>query len=241
MSGHSKWATIKRKKGVTDAKRGQLFTKLGNTIAVAAKNGGNPDFNPALELAIEKAKSANMPNVNIERSIKRGTGELGGAQIQEMVYEGYGSGGVAVVVECASDNKNRTYSDVRTAFSKNGGNIAETGAVAFQFERKAVIEVKKTGDDDGDQLTIIEAGADDIFDEQDAWLVQAPLNLLKSIRLALTEAGFEVISATPSYVPKNIIKIQNQTTANKIIKLIDVLEDLDDVIEVYSNFDIDET
>ena len=172
MAGHSKWSKIKRQKGAADAKRGAIFTRLGNAIAVAAKQGGgNPDMNPSLALAIEKAKAENMPNANIERSIKRGTGELGGKAVEEITYEGYGPAGVAVILECATDNNNRTLTDVRTAFSKNGGNMAETGAVSYLFDRKGVIQAVKSGEDDDDQLAAIEAGADDIFDEEDQWAI----------------------------------------------------------------------
>lgn len=238
MSGHSKWATIKRKKGVTDAKRGQLFTKLGNAIAIAAKSGGNPDLNPTLALAIEKAKTANMPNVNIERSIKRGTGELGGAQIQEMTYEGYGPGGIAVIVQCASDNKNRTYSDVRTVFSKNGGNIAETGAVAFQFERKGVVRIKVTDDMDEAILSALDSGADDANEEDGELIVYTEGKALAKVRDGLKATGLEVLEASLSYVPKNIVTINDKGIAEKVMRLMNALDDLDDVTEVYSNFDI---
>ncbi|MCE7936233.1 YebC/PmpR family DNA-binding transcriptional regulator [Candidatus Saccharibacteria bacterium CPR2] len=238
MSGHSKWATIKRKKGVTDAKRGQLFTKLGNAIAIAAKSGGNPDLNPTLALAIEKAKTANMPNVNIERSIKRGTGELGGAQIQEMTYEGYGPGGIAVIVQCASDNKNRTYSDVRTVFSKNGGNIAETGAVAFQFERKGVVRIKVTNGMDEAILSALDSGADDANEEDGELIVYTEGKALAKVRDGLKATGLEVLEASLSYVPKNIVTINDKGIAEKVMRLMNALDDLDDVTEVYSNFDI---
>ena len=163
MAGHSKWAKIKRQKAGNDAKRGAEFTKLGNAIAVAAKGGGDPDMNFALRLAIDKAKAANMPNANIEKSIKRGTGELGGDVIEEYTFEGYGPGGIGIIVEAASDNRNRTTTEVRTAFSKNGGNRAESGAVAFQFTRKGVIRVKASGEEA--LLQVIDAGAEDAAEE----------------------------------------------------------------------------
>src|SRR3954469_1730379 len=169
MSGHSKWSTIKREKGAKDAARGALFTKLGNAIAIAARNGEDPEMNFALRLAIDKAKGANMPNANIQRSIDRGSGKLGGAQIQEVMYEGYGPGGVAILVECATDNLNRTYPEVRLAFSKHGGNIAEKGSVVFQFEHKGMIRVKGTGDDI--MLAAIDAGAEDVQDEENESVV----------------------------------------------------------------------
>src|SRR6266567_4487619 len=164
MSGHSKWSTIKRQKGVKDAARGAVFTKLGNAIAIAARSGPDPEMNFALRLAIDKAKAANMPSANIQRSIDRGSGKLGGAQIQEVMYEGYGPGGVAIMVECATDNVNRTLPDVRTAFTKHGGNMAEKGAVAFQFSRKGVIRTSFLGDIDEAMLNVIDAGAEDADD-----------------------------------------------------------------------------
>src|SRR5579872_5766950 len=169
MSGHSKWSTIKRQKGVKDAARGAVFTKLGNAIAVAARGGADPDSNFSLRLAIDKAKAANMPMANIQRSIDRGSGKLGGEQIQEVMYEGYGPGGVAILVEAATDNLNRTYPEVRLAFSKHGGSIAEKGAVAFQFDHKGVIRVKATGDEL--LLTAIDAGAEDVQEEGDESVV----------------------------------------------------------------------
>lgn len=238
MSGHSKWAKIKRGKEAEDAKRGAIFTKLGNAIAVAAKAGGDPAMNPSLALAVAKAKEANMPNANIERSIKRGTGELGGAVIEEMTYEGYGPGGVAVIVECASDNRNRTYADVRTAFSKNGGNMAEAGAVSFQFEHKGVINVCKSGDDDSDQLTIIDAGADDVADDDDQWTVYTEKKKLNEVKKALEAEGLRVKDASLAYVPNETMEIAEESTQNKVIRLMDVLDELDDVVETYTNFDI---
>jgi YebC/PmpR family DNA-binding regulatory protein len=237
MAGHSKWSKIKRQKGANDAKRGKMFTKLGNNIAVAAKASGDPDMNPDLAMAIQQAKDANMPNNNIEKAIKRGTGELGGGPIEEIRYEGYGPSGVAVIVECATDNRNRTSADVRNAFTKNGGNMAETGAVAYQFEHKGVIEVKKTGDDDADQLVAIEAGADDIIDEDDIWVVQTDMKQLHTVREALTKVDLEVKSAKLEYVPNNTVEI-DEDKSDKVIKLMDALEDIDDVSETYTNFDI---
>lgn len=238
MSGHSKWAKIKRGKALEDAKRGAVFTKLGNAIAVAAKTGGDPDMNPTLALAIQKAKESNMPNANIERSIKRGTGELGGATIEEMVYEGYGPAGIAVIVECASDNRNRTSADVRTAFSKNGGNMAESGAVTFQFDHKGVIQVAKTGNDDDDQLSIIDAGADDVFDEDDQWAVHTAAKQLNEVKKAIEAAGLTVKEAGLAYVPKNTVEISGEADQAKVMKLMDVLDELDDVVETFSNFDL---
>ena len=241
MSGHSKWATIKRAKGANDAKRGQLFTKLAATIAVAAKGGGDPTMNSALALAIEKAKAANMPGANIDKAIKRGTGELGGAQIMEFTYEGYGPGGAAVIVEAASDNKNRISTDVKTAFSKHGGNMAETGAVAYQFTRKGVIRVKAGADPETTLLTVLDAGAEDAVEEGDEIIVYTDMKDLATIRSALKDAGLEVIAAELAYIPNTTIAITDATTAQKLVRLMDALDDIDDVTETYSNFDIDES
>jgi len=238
MSGHSKWAKIKRGKAVEDAKRGAVFTKLGNAIAVAAKTGGDPAMNPTLALAIQKAKESNMPHANIERSIKRGTGELGGNIIEEMIYEGYGPAGIAVIVECASDNRNRTSSEVRTVFSKNGGNMAENGAVSFQFDRKGVIELSKSGDDDADQMAIIDASADDVLDDGDFWTVYTQQKSLHEVKSSLASAGFKVQEANLAYVPQNTVSIADENDKAKIIKFMNAMEELDDVVETYSNFEL---
>lgn len=241
MAGHSKWAKIKRGKAVEDAKRGAVFTRLGNAIAVAAKGGGDPDLNPTLALAIEKAKAANMPGANIERSIKRGTGELGGDAIVEYTYEGYGPGGVAVIVEAASDNRNRISAEVRTAFNKKGGNLAESGAVAFQFSRKGVIRVKFDGDADDAILTVLEAGAEDATEDDGELIVYTDMKLLHTVRQALVDAGLEVIEAELQYVPNEVMKIDDPTQARKIINLMEALEEIDDITNTFSNFDIDES
>jgi YebC/PmpR family DNA-binding regulatory protein len=239
MSGHSKWSTIKRQKGANDAKRGAIFTKLANMIALAAKSGGgDPDMNPGLALAISKAKAANVPNANIDKAIKRGTGELGGAVIEEMTYEGYGPGGIAVIVECASDNRNRTYSDVRTAFAKNGGNIAETGSVAFQFERKGVIQIAKTGDDEADELTAIDSGAEDILDDDDQWTIYTDAKQLNEVKKNLEAEGLEIKETSLSFVPKTKVSIAEESTQAKVMKLMDALDELDDVVETHTNFEI---
>lgn len=240
MAGHSKWAKIKRGKAVEDAKRGAVFTRLGNAIAVAAKGGGDPDLNPTLALAIEKAKAANMPGANIERSIKRGTGELGGDAIVEYTYEGYGPGGVAVIVEAASDNRNRISAEVRTAFNKKGGNLAESGAVAFQFSRKGVIRVKFDGDADDAILTVLDAGAEDATEDDGELIVYTDMKLLHTVRQALVDAGLEVVEAELQYVPNEVMKIDDPTQARKIINLMEALEEIDDITNTFSNFDIDE-
>ena len=237
MSGHSKWSTIKRQKGAKDAARGAIFTKLGNAIAIAARGGTDPETNFSLRLAIDKAKTANMPAANIQRSIDR-VKDKSADQLQEIMYEGYGPGGVAILVECATDNINRTYPDVRTAFSKHGGNIAEKGAVAFQFDRKGVIRVKGTGDEV--LMQALEAGADDVQEEDGESVIYTGAKELASVREALSAAGLEVVDAEMSYVPNNTIEINEAATAGKIMRLMDALDDLDDVTATHVNFDIPE-
>lgn len=238
MSGHSKWSTIKRQKGAKDAARGAIFTKLGNAIAIAARGGADPDMNFSLRLAIDKAKAANMPMANIQRSIDRGSGKLGGEQIQEVMYEGYGPGGVAILVECATDNLNRTYPEVRLAFSKHGGNIAEKGAVAFQFDRKGEIRVKGSGDEL--MMQVLEAGADDMQEEGDESVVYTDPKELAKVRDALKTAGVEILEAELTYVPNNTVEVADEATAGKIIRLMDALDAIDDVSNTHVNFDIPE-
>ncbi len=235
MAGHSKWAQIKRAKAVTDAKRGAVFTRLGNQIAIAARGGADPALNPTLAMTIEKAKAANMPLANIERAIQR-VADKSAAQLQEVLYEGYGPGGVAILVECATDNLNRTYPEVKNAFNKHGGSIAEKGAVAFQFTRKGVIRVKGGGDDL--MLTALDAGAEDVQEEgEESIIYTAPTDLAK-VRDGLKAAEIEVIEAELSYEPNNTIEIADAETQGKIERLMDALEDLDDVTNTYTNFDI---
>lgn len=236
MSGHSKWAKIHRGKAVEDAKRGAVFTRLGNAIALAAKGGPDPDMNFALRLAIDKAKAANMPANNIQRAVDRGSGKLGGEQIQEVMYEGYGPGGVAILVECATDNTNRTYTFVRTAFAKHGGSIAEKGAVAFQFDRKGMIRVKGSGEDL--LLQILDAGADDAAEEDDEIIVFTDPKQLAVVRNQLQADGIEVTEAELTYVPKNTVEIADEATQGKVMRLMDALENLDDVTDTHTNFDI---
>lgn len=237
MSGHSKWSSIKRQKGVADAKRGALFTKLGNQIAIAARGGTDPALNSALAMAIEKAKAANMPTSNIERSIAR-VADKSAATLEEIMYEGYGPGGVAVMVEVATDNKNRTYPDVRLAFTKNGGNMAEPGSVAFQFARKGVIRVKGLGDEV--QLQAIEAGAGDVFEEQEnnETVIYTASNDLAKVRDALKSSGVEVVDAELTFVPNSNIEIGDPETARKVINLMNALDDLDDVVATHTNFEV---
>lgn len=237
MSGHSKWSTIKRQKGAKDAARGAAFTKLGNAIAIAARSGTDPTMNFSLRLAIDKAKAANMPAANIQRSIDR-VKDKNAAQLQEVLYEGYGPGGVAVLVECATDNTNRTYPDVKVAFSKHGGSIAEKGSVAFQFDRKGMIRVKATGDDL--LLLALDAGAEDVQEEGNESIVYTADKDLAKVRDALAADGIEIVEAELTYVPNNTIEVTDAVTAGKIMRMMDALEDLDDVTNTHVNFDIPE-
>ncbi len=238
MSGHSKWSTIKRQKGAKDAARSAVFTKLGNTIAIAARSGADPDMNFSLRLAVDKAKAANMPNANIQRSIDRGSGKLGGEQIQEVMYEGYGPGGAAILVECATDNINRTYPEVKLAFSKHGGNIAEKGAVAFQFDRKGMIRIKGTGEDL--LLQVLDAGAEDAVEEDGETIVYTDPKQLATVRENLQKAGLEITEAELTFVPNNTVEISDEATVGKLIRLMEALEDCDDVSNTHTNFDITE-
>jgi YebC/PmpR family DNA-binding regulatory protein len=237
MSGHSKWSTIKREKGVKDAVRGAVFTKLGNAIAIAARSGTDPETNFALRLTIDKAKASNMPSNNIQRAIDR-IKDKEAAQLQEILYEGYGPGGVAILVETATDNINRTYPDVRLAFSKHGGNIAEKGAVAFQFERKGMIRVSGAGDDI--LMAAIEAGAEDVQDEDGESVIYTEAKELAKVRDALRDGGLQVLEAELTYVPNTIVEISDSVTAGKILRLMDAFDDIDDVVNTHVNFDIPE-
>lgn len=244
MSGHSKWSTIKREKGAKDAVRGAVFTKLGNQLAMAARAGTDPDTNFSLRLAIDKAKAANMPGANIQRAIDR-VKDKSAAQLQEVLYEGYGPGGVAILAECATDNLNRTYPEVRLAFSKHGGNIAEKGAVAFQFDRKGMIRVRNNGIHTDDLLLqVIEAGAEDLQEDtqdgpEESIIYTASSNLAK-VRDALKTAGLEITEAELTYVPNTTVEVTDAATAGKIMRLMDALESLDDVTNTYVNFEIPE-
>jgi YebC/PmpR family DNA-binding regulatory protein len=237
MSGHSKWSTIKREKGAKDAARGALFTKLGNAIAMAARGGTDPDMNFALRLAIDKAKASNMPLGNIQRAIDR-VKDKNAAQLQEVLYEGYGPGGVAIIVEAATDNINRTYPEVRLAFSKHGGNIAEKGAVAFQFDHKGMIRVKGKGDEL--MLQALDAGAEDVQEEGDESVVYTAATDLAKVRDTLKDQGLEITEAELTYMPNNTVEITDKETAGKIMRLMDALEDVDDVSNTHVNFDIPE-
>lgn len=234
MSGHSKWSTIKRQKGANDAKRGAVFTKIGNQIAIAARNGTDPDMNPSLAMVIEKAKQANMPNSNIQRAIDR-VKDKNAATLEEIVYEGYAPGGVALIIETATDNKNRTFPEVRHALTKNGGTVADSGSVMFQFDRKGVITVKATGDDV--LLAILDAGATDANEEDEVIEAVTDAKDLMKVKKAIEEQGLTVEEAELRYVAKNDVPVTDKETADKIIRIMDALDDLDDVLNVHSNAD----
>lgn len=235
MSGHSKWSTIKREKGAKDAKRGAVFTKIGNMIAIAARSGTDPTMNAALALAIEKAKASNMPNANIQRAIDR-VNDKNAAAMEEVTYEGMGPGGVGIIVETATDNKNRTFPEVRNALTKNGGRIADSGSVMFQFDRKGVIRVSAAGEDA--LLTVLDAGAEDAQEDEGEIVVYTDAKDLSKVRTAIVEAGLAVADAELQYVPKNQIEISDSEQAAKVLKVLDALDDLDDVVNVHTNADI---
>ncbi len=235
MAGHNKWSKIKRDKGVNDAKRGAVFTKIGNQIAIAARSGTDPSMNSSLALAIEKAKAANMPTANIQRAIDR-VADKNAAALEEVTYEGYGPGGVGIIIETATDNKNRTYPDVRTALTKNGGSIADAGSVAFQFTRKGVIRVAATGEDA--LLTILDAGAEDAAEEDGEIVVYTDQKDLAKVRTALVDAGLTISEAELQYVANTPIEVADAETAQKVMKVLDALDDLDDVVNVHTNADI---
>ncbi len=241
MSGHSKWATIKHKKGAADAKRGKIFTRLIKEITVAAKvGGGDPDGNPRLRTAILAAKAENMPADNIKRAIQRGTGELEGLSYEEITYEGYGPGGVAVIIEVLTDNRNRAVSEIRHAFTKNGGNLGESGSVGYMFAKKGLIVVPKDGVDE-EKITevVLEAGADDLSEEGDSWEITTSPADFEAVRDAVTKAGFKPEHAEVTMIPSTYQKLEG-TQANAMMRLLEVLEDLDDTQNLYSNFDFDE-
>ena len=241
MSGHSKWSTIKRQKGANDVKRGAIFTKVGREIAVAARaGGGDPDANFRLRIAIDKARSVNMPADTIKRAIEKATGAAGGAEFEEIVYEGYGPGGVAVLVEAQTDNRNRTASDVRSIFSKTGGQLAGSGAVAWQFEQRGLVSVPRNGSDpDEVALIAIDAGAEDVDTEADPVEIYTTLDGLEPVRRAVESAGVKVESAEIVVQAKQTVEVDAQK-ARQNLRLIELLEDLDDVSRVTANFDIPE-
>jgi len=240
MSGHSKWATIKHKKGALDAKRGKIFTRLIKEIAMAAKSGGDPDMNPRLRTAILAAKSENMPADNIKRAIQRGTGELPGLTYEEFVLEGYGPGGVALLAEISTDNRNRTVSEIRHAFGKNGGNMAEAGAVSWMFHKKGDIVIPKAAAKEDDLMGIVlEAGAEDLRDDGDNWEVLSEPSAYEAVLEAVKKAGIEPASSSVSMIPQNYIKLEG-AAATQMIRLMEALEEHDDVQNLHSNFDIDQ-
>ena len=235
MAGHNKWSKIKRDKGVNDAKRGAAFTKIGNMIAIAARGGTDPAMNSALALAIEKARQANMPKDNIQRSIARAA-DKNAAALEEITYEGYGPGGVGIIIETATDNKNRTYPEVRTALTKNGGTMADAGSVAFQFTRKGVIRVGATGEDA--LMGVLEAGAEDAVEEDGGITVYTDMKELASVREAIIAEALPVEDAELQYVANNDVVVDNPETARKLLKVLDALDDVDDVVNVHTNADI---
>ncbi len=235
MSGHSKWSTIKREKGAKDAKRGAIFTRIGNQIAIAARSGIDPTMNSALAMAIETAKQANMPAANIQRAIDR-VADKNAAVLEEATYEGMGPGGVGIIIETATDNKNRTFPEVRSALTKNGGRVADSGSVMFQFSRKGVIRVAATGEDA--LLAILDAGAEDAVEEDGAITVYTDQKELAKVRQAIKDAGLTVEEASLQYVPNANVVIDDVETAQKVMKIMDALEDLDDVVDVHTNADI---
>ena len=240
MAGHSKWKQIKRKKAVTDSRRASAWTKIIREITVAAKaGGGDPDGNPRLRLAIDGARAVNMPKGNIERAIKKGTGELEGADYQELTYEGYGPGGAAIIIESTTDNPNRTVAEVRHAFSRNGGNLGATGSVAWMFDRKGQVYLDATRyDEDSTLEAALEAGAEDFVREGEQYIVSTAPTAIHAVHDALKAKGIVAESAEIAMVPKSAVKVEGGD-AEKLIKLVEALEELDDVSKVFSNFDID--
>jgi YebC/PmpR family DNA-binding regulatory protein len=237
MSGHSKWASIKHQKAIKDARRGASFTKFANLISVAARGGGDPASNFKLRLAVDSAKKAGVPNANIDRAIKRGSGQDGGAAFEEVMYEGYGSGGAAILVETATDNRNRTASDVRSAFSKHGGSLGTTGSVAYQFTQRGLVVIA-AADLEAATMAAIEAGAEDVEEGEGQLMVYTKPAELDAVRKGLTEAGYEVEKAELSFEPVNTVAVTDEATARKLMRLMDALDELDDVTGTYANFDI---
>lgn len=243
MSGHSKWNNIKNKKGKEDARRGRVFTKLGRYIMVAVKEGGpDPEYNPSLKAAIDKAKAENMPNDNIERAIKKGSGEGADSVFEEIIYEGYGPSGTAVMVHCLTDNRNRTAPDVRHAFDKYGGNLGQSGCVAFMFDKKGQLGIEKTDSIDEDELMLgaIDLGADDVIDRGEAFEVLTPPELYAEVRNGLEDQGYDFIKSEITYIPQNYTELTDEKDLINMEKLIDALEDNDDVQEVYTNWEMPE-
>jgi YebC/PmpR family DNA-binding regulatory protein len=240
MSGHSKWATIKHKKGALDAKRGKIFTRLIKEITMAAKQGGDVEKNPRLRTAVAAAKAENMPADNIKRAIQRGTGELEGASYEEITFEGFGPGGAAILVEVTTDNRNRTVSEIRHAFGKNGGNMGAAGSVAHMFSKKGDIVIPKSAAKEDDLMNIVlEAGGDDLKDDGDNWEILTTPNAYETVLEAVKKAGIKPEVAEIGMIPQNYVKLEGQQ-ASTMIRLLEALEDQDDVQHVYSNFDFDQ-
>ena len=235
MSGHSKWSTIKREKGAKDAKRGAVFTKIGNLIAIAARHGVDPMMNSALAMAIEKAKAANMPAANIQRAIDR-VADKNAAVLEELTYEAMGPGGVGFIVEATTDNRNRTFPEIRSLLTKNGARMADAGSVMFQFSRKGVIRVKDYSEDN--LLVALDAGAEDAAEEEGELVVYTDQKDLAKVRQNMIDNGLEIIEADLQYVPNNLVEVSEDETAEKIMKLMDLIDDHDDVVNVYTNADL---
>ncbi|HBG20741.1 MAG: transcriptional regulator [Desulfobacterales bacterium GWB2_56_26] len=242
MSGHSKWSTIKRKKGAIDAKRGKIFTRLIKEITVAARaGGGDIEGNPRLRTAVATAKTENMPKDNIARAIKKGTGEIAGEIYDEIMYEGYGPGGVAVLVECMTDNRNRTVADVRHFFAKSNGNLGESGCVSWMFDKKGLIQVEKKNISEEEMMDMaLEVGAEDVVEEESEFQVYTSPEDFETVRSALEERGIKFLDAQVSMIPKNTVEVTDEKVARSLMKLMENLEDHDDVQNVYANFDIDD-
>lgn len=238
MSGHNKWSKIKNKKGAEDARRGKVFTKLGRMIAVAAREGGgDPEYNASLKAAVDKAKAENMPNDNIDRAIKKGLGDTGQDNYEEIMYEGYGPGGIAVLVSCLTDNRNRTAADVRHAFEKNGGNLGQNGSVSFMFSKRGVLAIDSTNQDETDvMMKAIEAGAEDMVTEDGVYVIYTSPEDFNSVKDQLLNEGFNFVTAEISYLPSNYTDLADQDQIKNMGKMIDLLEDLDDVQEIYHNW-----
>jgi YebC/PmpR family DNA-binding regulatory protein len=242
MSGHSKWSTIKRKKGAIDATRGKMFTRLIKEITVAARSGGgDPDGNPRLRSAIMTAKKENMPKDNIARAIKKGTGEIAGEVYEEILYEGYGPGGVALLVDCMTDNRNRTVADIRHYFAKSNGNLGETGCVSWMFDKKGLIQVDKKGISEETLMELaLEAGAEDVVEEENEFQILTAPESFNDVQEALEKSGIKTLSASISMIPKNTVEVTEEKPAKALLKLLESLEDHDDVQNVHANFDIDD-
>ena len=242
MSGHSKWSTIKRKKGAKDAERGRIFTRLIKEITVAARQGGGDETsNPRLRTAVQAAKTANMPSKNVENAIKKGTGELPGVTYDEVVYEGYGPGGVAIYLETLTDNKNRTVAEIRHLLTKFGGSLGENGSVAWMFDKKGVVSVPVANTTEDDlMMVVLDAGAEDIEQEEDMFLVKSGVSEFEAVKAALEENGVEYETAELTMEPQNTVAVEGKQ-AEQVLKLMDALEEQDDIQNMYSNFDIDDS